>query len=142
MLPEGSLHPLTLPSTVSLPETGRPGAQAAFWVVAALVGALAGGVLLRLVPGLQDLTARALPSLVPRAVVGGLVLGLMGALTSLALFSGHDGIQEGYDDIGELAAVTLVGLALVKAVAMLACLATGTLVAAPSGPGSGQPRSP
>ncbi|MCJ8191398.1 chloride channel protein [Sphingomicrobium aestuariivivum] len=125
ILPEGSLHPLTFAHTLALPQTGRPGLEVLAWIGAAAVGGLAGWALLLAIPALQHRVARAIPALPLRGMAGGLVLGIMGAITPLALFSGHEGIQHVYNEVATIGAWALVGLALVKAVALVACLATG-----------------
>jgi H+/Cl- antiporter ClcA len=66
-----------------------------------------------------------LPSPVLRGAIGGLILGVCGAITPLALFSGQHQAQDLIDDLADYAAWGLVGLVLVKLVATLACLSTG-----------------
>lgn len=121
VLPEGSFHRFDLEAD---PDGGTG------WVLlpalaAALIGAAAGAVLLRGLPVLQRRAARLAPALVLRAAMGGLVLGLCGAVTPLALFSGHAEMQQLFDELGERSAAVLLGIAAVKVVAVLACLATG-----------------
>lgn len=121
VLPQGSLDRFTI--------TVNPDDEIGLALVAALIAAClaaAAGLLLHalLVPA-QRLAARVAPPLVLRGALGGIVLGACAAISPLVLFSGHHQIQELFDSVGERTAAVLVGLALLKLVAVVACLATG-----------------
>ncbi len=121
VLPDGSFHRFHLEAD---PED-EIGLALLAALLAALLGAGGGWLLHRVLGPAQRLTARLCPPLVLRGVLGGVVLGLCGAVTPLALFSGHHQIQELFDSTGERTALVLVGLALLKLLAVVACLATG-----------------
>lgn len=120
VLPDGSLHPFTVPD--GLVEGQVDGL---LWATLAAVVAAGGGLALHAaLPRVHALAERVGP-LVLRGAVGGLVLGVCGAISPLTLFSGHHEIQELLDGVGERTGWVLVGLAALKALATLACLGTG-----------------
>lgn len=121
LLPNGSLHAFTVPDV--LLESRR--LDLVWWALAGLLAAFAGAALHAALPPLQRLVARVVRPLVPRAVAGGLVLGLCGAVTPLALRSGHHETQALLDGVGERGALALLGIAAVRSVALLACLSSG-----------------
>jgi H+/Cl- antiporter ClcA len=101
----------------------------ALWDVVPAVAAAAAGAavaaLLLLFSRVAHLAAARLPSgPVFRAVVGGIGLGVLGSISALVLFSGHEGIQELIDDTGASTAF-LVGIAVAKVGAIALLLATG-----------------
>lgn len=121
VLPSGSLHPFSI-SRQWVPALG----PAAWWcLVAGVLAAASGAALHAGVAPSQRLAARLVRPLVPRAVLGGLVLGVCGVLTPLSLFSGHHETQVLLDEVGERTAWALLAIGAVKVVAVLACLATG-----------------
>lgn len=93
--------------------------------VAAVPAAVAGLLLLLTTEPAQRWAERIAPATVPRAAVGGLVLGCCGALDGLTLFSGEHQGQDLIDSAGDTAATTLLVLVVLKLVATLACLSTG-----------------
>lgn len=93
--------------------------------LAAVPAAVAGLLLLLATEPAQRWAARLAPATVPRAVVGGLVLGCCGALDGLTLFSGEHQGQDLIDSAGDTAATALLALVALKLVATLACLSTG-----------------
>jgi H+/Cl- antiporter ClcA len=67
---------------------------------------------------------RRVPNKVVQSLLGGIGLGLLGTLTSYALFSGHEGIQELINET-DLSAGRFAGLALVKVAAVAVCIGSG-----------------
>lgn len=61
---------------------------------------------------------------VGKAVLGGLILGLLGALWPLVLFSGHEGISQLMTTYALASAAALIGVALVKSLATNVLLST------------------
>lgn len=104
----------------------RAVAMTLLWAALAAVPAtLVGLSLMWTAAPTRRLAERWLPSPVLRGATGGLVLGVCGAITPFALFSGQHQAQDLIDEIGDYAAWGLVGLVVVKLVATLACLSTG-----------------
>lgn len=100
--------------------------EAVGWsALAAVPAAIAGILLLMSTEPAQRWATRLAPATVPRAVVGGLVLGVCGALDGLTLFSGEHQGQDLIDSASDTAASALLLLVLLKLVATLACLSTG-----------------
>ncbi|PVZ08578.1 chloride channel protein [Actinomycetospora cinnamomea] len=94
------------------------------WSVVAALPGLAVGLAVALATGpLRRLAARALPSPVLRAAVAGLLLGVCGAAVPLTLFSGEHEVEALV--AAGAGAGALLGLALLKIVATLSCLAGG-----------------
>lgn len=93
--------------------------------LAAVPAAVAGIALLLCLAPAQRWAERISPATIPRAVVGGLVLGVCGALDGLTLFSGEHQGQDLIDSAGEKAASALLALVALKLVATLACMSTG-----------------
>jgi H+/Cl- antiporter ClcA len=65
-----------------------------------------------------------IPNKVVQSLLGGLGLGLLGVVTTYALFSGHEGIQDLVNDMDQSAG-WFAGVALVKIVAIVVCLSSG-----------------
>ena len=100
--------------------------EAIGWSALAAVPAAVAGLLMLLATGPAHRWANRLaPATVPRAAVGGLVLGCCGALNGLSLFSGEHQGQDLVDSAGEQAATVFLGLVALKLVATLACMSTG-----------------
>lgn len=93
--------------------------------LAALPATLAGVLLLLAILPSRRLAERLVPATVPRAAVGGLVLGVCGTLDALCLFSGEHQGQHLIDSVDEKTAAALLVLVVLKLVATLACLSTG-----------------
>jgi len=93
--------------------------------LAAVPAAIAGLLLLLATAPAQRWAERIAPSTIPRAVVGGVLLGVCGALDGLTLFSGEHQGQDLIDSAGEKAATALLALVALKLVATLACMSTG-----------------
>ncbi|MCL8024711.1 chloride channel protein [Nocardioides bruguierae] len=124
LLPGEGLHRYALPDPGTL--DGRRLLEALLWTVpAAALAALAGLALLLLMAPARGLAERALPHPVPRAAAGGAVLGLLGVLQPLALFSGEHSGQELIDAATSAGVLALLGVAVAKLLATLACLSTG-----------------
>jgi H+/Cl- antiporter ClcA len=119
LLPSGVLHPFHA-HEVSVPF----GVKLLLGLLGAAVGSAAGSLVHVLLPVSHGVAARAARPLVLRGGVGGLVLGAAGALTPLALFSGHHEMQDLLDDPGR-SGWALAGIAVLRLVTLLACLATG-----------------
>lgn len=60
-----------------------------------------------------------------KGMFGGLILGGLGVITSFALFSGHEAIQEIIDEVSELSALSLFAIALIKVFVTASLLTTG-----------------
>lgn len=91
----------------------------------ALPAAIVGLALLLATKPVRRTAARLVPATVPRAIAGGIALGLCGVIEPLSLFSGEHQGQELIDSAGEQAASAFLLLAVVKVVATVACLGTG-----------------
>jgi chloride channel protein, CIC family len=96
------------------------------WSALGALPATAAGLALLLATGpVRRAATRLAPATVPRAVAGGVVLGLCGVVDPLSLFSGEHQGQELIDSAGEHAATAFLLLAAVKVVATVACLGSG-----------------
>jgi H+/Cl- antiporter ClcA len=90
-----------------------------------LVGALAGAIFMIVLKRLRQLMLPLKTSLVVRGLIGGLGLGVAGALLPLTLFSGETETAELIYRASEIGVVMLIVLALVKLLITSLCLATG-----------------
>ncbi|WP_243060826.1 chloride channel protein [Nocardioides sp. SR21] len=123
VLPESGTHYELPPIETG---TARELLEAVGWsALAAVPAAIAGLLLLMSTEPAQRWATRLAPATVPRAVVGGLVLGVCGAIDGLTLFSGEHQGQDLIDSASDTAASALLVLVLLKLVATLACLSTG-----------------
>lgn len=93
--------------------------------VAAVPAAVVGIALLLATAPAQRWATRLVPATVPRAALGGLVLGCCGAIDGVVLFSGEHEAQDLIDSAGTQAATVFLGLIVLKLVATLACMSTG-----------------
>jgi len=93
--------------------------------LSALPAAVAGIALLLATKPVRRAATRLAPATVPRAVAGGLVLGVCGVVDPLSLFSGEHQGQDLIDSAGDRAATAFLLLVVVKVVATVACLGTG-----------------
>lgn len=93
--------------------------------LAAIPAAVAGILLLLAIAPAGRWASRLAPAILPRAAVGGLILGCCGAINGLTLFSGEHQGQELIDSAGDQAASVFLGLVALKLVATLACMGTG-----------------
>ncbi|WP_141015333.1 chloride channel protein [Nocardioides sambongensis] len=119
---EGGPH-LDVPTSTDV--AGDVSADLLWAVLAALPATLIGLAALGLLPHARGLAERALPSTVLQATAGGLVLGLCGAVSPLALFSGSHGSEDLIADVAQYSAWALLGLAGLKLLATVACMSTG-----------------
>lgn len=124
LLPSGSFEPFQLPDGL-VPASDDVVALLLLPAGAALLGVAGGLALHRLLPLAHRAVAAVPGGPVPAATAGGLVLGLCGAVDHLTLFSGHHETQQVLDDLAGYGALALLGLAVLKLLATLACLATG-----------------
>ncbi len=90
-----------------------------------LTGALAGAIFILAVARLRKLMQPLHDRLILRGLIGGVGLGLAGALLPLVLFSGEEQTTVLIKDAAVLGVLTLIGLALVKLLVTSLCLATG-----------------
>jgi H+/Cl- antiporter ClcA len=90
-----------------------------------LLGALAGGLFIVLFKRLRKVMLPLKTHLIVRGLIGGLGLGLAGALLPLTLFSGEAETAVLIDRAAEIGVVMLIVLALVKLLITALCLATG-----------------
>jgi H+/Cl- antiporter ClcA len=90
-----------------------------------LLGALAGGLFIVLFKRLRQIMLPLKTHLILRGLIGGLGLGLAGALLPLTLFSGEAETAVLIDRAAEIGVVMLIVLALVKLLITTLCLATG-----------------
>ena len=124
VMPDGGGQPYVLPEMADRSDPDL--LPRLLWAaVAAVPATFAGLALLWAIAPARRAAERVLPAPVPRAALGGLVLGVCGAVAPLTLFSGHHEAQDLIDDVGEHTAWTLLALVALKLVATLACLATG-----------------
>ena len=94
-------------------------------VLLGLLGALAGALFIILFKQLRRMMQPLKTHLIVRGLIGGLGLGIAGALLPLTLFSGESQTLEVIDRAAELGALMLIVLALVKLFITTLCLATG-----------------
>ena len=124
VLPESHERRYELPELET--DTARELLGAIGWsALAAVPAAVAGLALLLTAEPVRRTATRLVPATVPRAVAGGAVLGLCGAVDALSLFSGEHQGQDLIDSAGSQAATAFLVLAAVKVVATVACLGTG-----------------
>lgn len=124
VLPSGVAHRYVLPPLET--DSARELLGAIGWsAVSAVPAAVVGIALLLATAPAHRWASRISPATVPRAAIGGLVLGCCGAIDGLSLFSGEHEGQELIDSAGDLAASAFLGLVVLKLVATLACLSTG-----------------
>ena len=90
-----------------------------------LIGALAGAIFIVVFKQLRKMVQPLNRHLIVRGLIGGLGLGIAGALLPLTLFSGESQTLEVIDRAAEFGAVALIVLALVKLFITTLCLATG-----------------
>jgi H+/Cl- antiporter ClcA len=90
-----------------------------------LIGAVAGIVFMLLLQFLQKFFQRMKGHVVLRGLVGGLVMGIIGALLPLTLFSGEEQTGELIANAAEIGVVMLIVLAVVKVFATSVLLSTG-----------------
>jgi H+/Cl- antiporter ClcA len=90
-----------------------------------LVGALAGGLFIILLKQLRKIMQPLKSHLILRGLIGGLGLGIAGALLPLTLFSGESETAELIQHSAEIGVLMLIVLALVKLLITSLCLATG-----------------
>ncbi len=90
-----------------------------------LVGALAGAIFIVTFQQLRKWMRPLSNHLIVRGLIGGLGLGLAGALLPLTLFSGEAETAELINRAAEIGALMLIVLALVKLLITTLCLATG-----------------
>ena len=109
----GGIEPYTFPDLG--PSTG-PGPYA--WAIAAgLLGALIGLGVRWTNPRVAGVMAARMPSVLVRATVAGLVMGLMGAVAPLVMFNGMHQTQQLLDNLAGYSALTLAALAVWKVLA-------------------------
>jgi H+/Cl- antiporter ClcA len=90
-----------------------------------LVGALAGAIFIIMFKQLRQIMQPLNKHLIVRGLIGGLGLGIAGALLPLTLFSGEEQTHILIENAATIGAFMLIGLALVKLFATTLCLATG-----------------
>ena len=90
-----------------------------------LIGALAGAIFMLAFKWLRRLMQPLKTHLIVRGLIGGLGLGIAGALLPLTLFSGEEQTAILIRDAASLGVLMLIGLALVKLLITSLCLATG-----------------
>ena len=97
-----------------------------FWAVPlGLLGALAGAIFILAIRWLRKLLAPLRSRLIVRGLIGGLVLGLVGALAPLILFSGEEQANTLIQDAAAIGAIPLIGMAVVKLLLTALLLVTG-----------------
>ncbi len=90
-----------------------------------LAGAAAGGVFIILFRFLRKATGRLGKRFVVRGLLGGLGLGIAGAIFPLVLFSGEEQTHTLIVEVGKYSVLTLIAMALVKLVVTSLLLSTG-----------------
>lgn len=90
-----------------------------------LVGSLAGILFMFLLMRLRKLMQRFKERLILRGLIGGVGMGIIGALLPLTLFSGEEQTVELINDAAEIGVVMLIVLAISKLLATTLLLATG-----------------
>ena len=78
-----------------------------------LAGALVGAIFILAIRGLSKLVAPLNKRVIVRGLIGGLVLGLVGALVPLVLFSGEEQTNTLIQDAAAIGVIPLIGMALV-----------------------------
>jgi H+/Cl- antiporter ClcA len=90
-----------------------------------LIGALAGAIFIIVFKQLRQVMQPLRQHVIVRGIIGGLGLGIAGALLPLVLFSGEAETLEVINHAAEIGALMLIVLALVKLFITTLCLATG-----------------
>jgi H+/Cl- antiporter ClcA len=90
-----------------------------------LAGALVGAIFILAIRGLSKLVAPLNNRVILRGLIGGLVLGLVGALVPLVLFSGEEQTNTLIQDAAAIGALPLIGMAVVKLLITALLLVTG-----------------
>lgn len=90
-----------------------------------LAGALVGAIFILAVRWLSKLVAPLSNRVILRGLIGGLVLGLVGALLPLVLFSGEEQTTILIQDAATIGAIPLIGMAVVKLLLTALLLVTG-----------------
>jgi H+/Cl- antiporter ClcA len=90
-----------------------------------LIGSLAGAIFIVVFKQLRKIMQPLNNHLIMRGLIGGLGLGIIGALLPLTLFSGETQTLEVIERAAEFGALTLIVLALAKLFVTTLCLATG-----------------
>jgi H+/Cl- antiporter ClcA len=90
-----------------------------------LIGALAGAIFMIVFKQLRQVMQPLRQHVIARGLIGGLGLGIAGALLPLVLFSGEAETLEVINHAAEIGALMLIVLALVKLFITTLCLATG-----------------
>lgn len=90
-----------------------------------LAGALVGAIFILAIRGLSKLVAPLSKRVILRGLIGGLVLGLVGALVPLILFSGEEQTNTLIQDAAAIGAIPLIGMAVVKLLITALLLVTG-----------------
>ena len=94
-------------------------------VLLGLLGGLLGLLFIRLYRAMRRWAERRRSGPVPLAVLAGLVLGIVGAIFPVLLFSGDAEIQVLIDDAARMGAIMLIALAVLKVFVTVTCLAFG-----------------
>jgi H+/Cl- antiporter ClcA len=123
LAPSGSFHPFEA-------APGDTAAGIGTGLVWAGIVAIPAALLIRLtlsaLPVARSVVTRRVPGgPVAHGVLGGLVLGIAGAITPLVLFSGHHETQNLLDEAGGRSAASLLGLAALKVLLLVVLLACG-----------------
>lgn len=90
-----------------------------------LIGALAGAIFILAVAWLRKVMRPLQHRLILRGFIGGIGLGIAGALMPLVLFSGEAETTVLIDQAAQIGVISLIGLAVVKLLITSLCLATG-----------------
>jgi len=90
-----------------------------------LAGALVGAIFILAIRWLSKLVAPLKNRVIVRGLIGGLVLGLVGAMVPLVLFSGEEQTNTLIQDAAAIGAIPLIGMAVVKLLLTALLLVTG-----------------
>ena len=105
--------------------TNRPSRNLFAAIPLGLLGGVAGLSFFAVLRGMQRAMQPLKSHVIWRGLLGGVGLGLAGALLPLTLFSGEEQTVELIRTAPQIGVATLIGLAVVKAVVTCLCLATG-----------------